>query len=106
MDADDPGTGVSRFPKLARAADGRVAIAWEDDRAGYESVFMRVRSAGAKPEWGPEIAVAPSSGKLGARVPELTWAPDGVHVTWQVWDNTLAPSRIDKHVASRTLRPN
>ena len=43
MDADEPGTALSRFPSLARAKDGRVALAWDDDRAGLEDVYVRVR---------------------------------------------------------------
>ena len=45
MDADEPGTALSRFPSLARAKDGRVVLAWDDDRAGLEDVYTRVRSA-------------------------------------------------------------
>ncbi len=56
MDADEPGTALSRFPSLARAKDGRVALAWDDDRAGLEDVYVRVRSAGGQPQWGPEIS--------------------------------------------------
>ena len=103
MDMDEPGTAVSRFPKLAKAPDGRVAIAWEDDRAGYESIYLRIRSAGPKAEWGPEVVAAPSSGKLAQRVPELAWGSEGVYLAWQVWDYALAP-RVDKHIASRTIR--
>jgi BNR repeat protein len=103
MDMDEPGTAVSRFPKLAKAPDGRVAITWEDDRSGYEAVYLRVRSAGQKPEWGPEILVAASSGKVAARIPDLIWGADGIHVTWAVWDHTLAPARVTKQVGGRTL---
>jgi hypothetical protein len=103
MDQDDPGTAISRFPKLAKAPDGRVAIAWEDDRAGYESIYLRVRSAGQKPQWGPEVLVTPSGRKLAQRIPELTWGPEGVYLTWQVWDYSLEP-RVDKRIASRVVR--
>jgi len=103
MDMDDAGTGVSRFPRLALAPDGRVALAWEDDRAGYEAVYVRVRSAGTKREWGPEILVTPPSGKLAARLPDAVWGPAGLLLVWQIWDNTLAPARIEKRSASRLL---
>lgn len=102
MDMDDPGTAVSRFPKLARARDGRIALAWEDDRAGYESVYLRVRSAGPDPKWGPEILVAPQAGKLGARIPELAWGSEGLHVAWEVWDYSTAP-QIGKRLGGRLL---
>jgi hypothetical protein len=67
MDADEPGTALSRFPSLARAQDGRVALAWDDDRAGLEDVYMRVRSAGERPQWGPEIRVSSPTPKLADR---------------------------------------
>ena len=101
MDTDEPGTGVSRFAKLAKAPDGRVAIVWEDDRAGLESVYLRVRSAGQKPQWGPEVLVAPATAKLAARVPEAAWGSAGLHVSWQVWDHWRAPGGIEKQVDSR-----
>jgi hypothetical protein len=102
MDMDDPGTAISSFPKLARASDGRIALAWEDDRTGYESVYLRVRSAGPNPQWGPEILVAPQAGKIAARLPELAWGPDGLHVAWEVWDYTTAP-QIPKRLGERLL---
>lgn len=103
MDMDEPGTAISRFPKLARVSDGRVALAWEDDREGYESIYLRVRSADGKHGWGPEVLVAPSSGKLAARLPELAWGPGGLYVGWQVWNYTWGPAGVEKHIASRTL---
>ena len=106
MDMDEPGTAISRFPKLAKATDGRVAIAWDDDRAGREGVYVRVRSAGQDPEWGPEVLAAAPTAKLGARLPDLKWGPDGLYVVWETWDYTLAPARISKQIAGRTLRPD
>ncbi len=103
MDMDEAGTANSRFPKLGSAPDGRLALVWEDDRAGYEAVYARVRSAGQKPEWGPEVLVAPAIGKLAARIPQMAWGPGGLYVSWQVWDHTLAPGPIEKRVAGRTL---
>jgi hypothetical protein len=103
MDMDEPGTAFSRFPKLAKAADGRIAIAWEDDRSGYEAVYLRVRSARQKPEWGPEILVSAATGRVAARIPDLIWGSDGVHVTWEAWDHTLAPGHVTKQIGSRTL---
>ena len=64
MDADEPGTALSRFPSLARAKDGRVALVWDDDRAGLEDVYMRVRSVGERSQWGPELRVSSPTPKL------------------------------------------
>jgi len=106
MDMDEAGTAVSRSPRLVRAPDGRVALAWEDDRAGFEGVYARIRPASGKAEWGPEVVVASPSpkGKMAARIPFVAWSPDGLYVVWQTWDHTLAPGRIDKSIASRVIK--
>jgi BNR repeat protein len=106
MDMDEPGTAYSRFPKLARAKDGRVALVWEDDRSGFEAVYLRVRGTGERPEWAPEILVSSPAPKRGARLPQLLWGGvDGVlHIAWEVWDYTLQPARIMKQVDGRALR--
>jgi hypothetical protein len=104
MDMDEAGTAVSRYAKLAKAKDGRVALAWEDDRAGLEQIYLRVRSAGGQQEWGPETRVTTPAPKRGAHQPELLWDPDGaLHLAWELWNMTLAPSRIDKRIDGRTL---
>jgi hypothetical protein len=105
MDADEPGTALSRFPSLARAKDGRVALAWDDDRAGLEDVYMRVRSAGERSQWGPELRVSSSTPKLAARLPQLRWAPDGaLYVAWEVWDHTAGSSNLAKRIDTKVLR--
>jgi hypothetical protein len=103
MDLDEPGTAISRYPKLAKASDGRVALTWEDDRDGNEAVYLRIRSAGQKPEWGPEVVVAPPTPKLAARIPQVAWGKSGLYVLWHVWDHTLAP-RVQKRVATGILK--
>jgi len=104
MDTDETGTAVSQYPRLARAKDGRVALAWDDDRGGFESVYVRVRAAGSNGEWGPEVRVSSPTGKLGSRLPRLLWGPDGLlYVAWEVWDNTLSPP--SKRVDTAVLRP-
>jgi hypothetical protein len=102
VDADEPGTATSRFPKIARAADGRVAVAWEDDRAGHESVYLRVREAGPAGAWGPEVLVAPAGPKKAYRVPSVAWEQGGtVYVSWDVWDHGGGPKRVE----SRAFTP-
>jgi hypothetical protein len=105
MDMDDVGTAVSRYPKLARSRDGRVALAWEDDRGGFEAVYLRVRSTGARPEWGREMVLSSPAPKLAARLPQLLWAPDGMlHAAWEVWDHTLGPANVGKRVDGKAVR--
>jgi hypothetical protein len=106
MDTDDPGTAISRLPDLARAGDGQVALAWEDDRAGFEQIYLRVRSAGDKREWGPEIRVTTPTAKTASHMPQLLWGTDGVlHLAWEVWDMSMAPTHITKQVDGRALKP-
>ncbi len=103
LDVDEPGTGVSRFPAIARAPDGRIAVAWEDDRAGYEGIYVRVRGTG-EPTWGPEMVVAPPGPKTSARAPSLLWGKDGaLHIAWEIWDYALGPTAVTKRIDSRTL---
>jgi BNR repeat-like domain len=106
MDMDEPGTGISRYPDLAVAPDGRVALAWEDDRAGREGIYLRIRSSGTNPQWGPEILVAPPSGQVGARIPDVVWVPSGLYVTWEKWDYTTGLARTVKTISSRVLGPD
>jgi len=108
MDTDEPGTAVSRFPKLARAKDGRVAITWEDDRDGFEAVYLRVRGAGSQAaNWGPEVLATPPATKLAFRLPEVVWGEDGqLYLAWEVWDHTLSPARTTKRVDFHTLQVN
>ena len=105
LDMDEPGTGVSRVPSIARATDGRIAVAWDDDRAGYEGIYLRVRGTGEYPTWGPEVVVAPPPGpRKAARIPRLLWGRDGsLYVTWEIWDYALGPLALTKRIDSRTL---
>ena len=104
LDMDEPGTAFSRSPSIARAADGRIAVAWEDDRAGYEGIYLRVRGTGQHATWGPEVPVASPSPKTGARTSRLLWASDGsLFVTWEVWDHTQGPTTVPKRIDGRTL---
>lgn len=104
LDMDDAGTAVSRFPSIARAGDGRIAVVWEDDRAGHEGVYVRIRSTGRGPQWGPEILVERPTDKKGARQPAVAWAADGsLHVAWEVWDYTAGPLAAARGIESRRV---
>jgi hypothetical protein len=104
LDMDEPGTAVSRYPTIARAEDGRLAVAWEDDRAGHEGIYLRVRAAGQPPAWGPEVVVAPPALKKAARIPSVVWGPGGaLYVAWQVWDFTQGSATVTKQVDGRVL---
>jgi hypothetical protein len=107
IDTDEPGTAVSRFPRIARSDDGRLAVAWEDDRVGHEGIYLRVRSAGQSPTWGPEMVVAPPGPKRGARSPAVLWGRGGaLFVTWEVWDFSQGPLAAMRQVDGRVLLPD
>src|SRR5205823_1933307 len=104
LDMDEAGTGVSRFASLARARDGKIAVAWEDNRAGYEGVYVRVRGIGDKPQWGPEILVEPAGPKKAARTPVALWGKDGTaYLTWELWNYTAGPMNITKCLDGRAM---
>jgi hypothetical protein len=106
LDMDEAGTAVSRFATATRAADGKIAVAWEDDRAGYEAVYLRVRSAGAQPTWGPEILVEGAGVKKGARQVAMLWMPDGsLEVAWEAWNYRAGPLAVSKRIEGRRLSP-
>lgn len=105
MDMDEVGTAVSQYPRLARAADGRVALVWEDDRAGFEGVYLRVRSAGDGREWGAERLLSSPGSKLASRLPQVLWAPAGtLHVAWEVWEHAVGLQVATKRVDGKALR--
>jgi hypothetical protein len=105
IDADDAGTAVSRAPKLARAADGRIALAWEDDRSGREGIFLRIRDRGPAKAWGKEARLTPPGQKAG-RLPDLLFGADGkLYAAWEVWDYSLGQSLVTKSVDGRVLKP-
>jgi hypothetical protein len=104
LDMDEQGVAMSRFSSIARAADGRIAVAWEDDRAGYEGIYLRVRGSGAQPAWGPEIMVEPPSSRKAARVPAVLWGTDGsLYVAWEVWNYAAGPMAVTKRIDGRKL---
>jgi BNR repeat-like domain len=107
LDMDEPGTAASRFPGIARAEDGRLAVAWEDDRAGHEGIYLRVRAAGQSLAWGPEVVVAPPGPKKAARIPSVLWGRGGaLYVSWEVWDFAQGPAAVTKQVDGRILFPD
>jgi hypothetical protein len=104
LDTDEAGTAYSRFPVIARTADGRVAVAWEDDRVGYEGIHLRVRGTGDGATWEPEVTVAPPVAKIAARFPGLAWGKNGaLHVSWEVWDYAFGLQTPAKQIDSRVL---
>ena len=104
LDMDEQGTAMSRFSSIAGAADGRIAVAWEDDRSGYEGIYLRIRSAGAQPTWGPEMLIEPPGPRKAARLPTVLWGTDGsLHLAWEVWNYTGGPMAVTKRVDGRKL---
>jgi Neuraminidase (sialidase) len=102
LDTDDAGTAHSRYPRFARAADGRVIIAWEDDREGWEGIYARVRTGTT---WGPETRVVGPGTKKGVRLPQPLWVgANDVQFSWEMWDYSGGAMRISRQVEQRTLK--
>jgi hypothetical protein len=104
VDQDDAGTAVSRFPELARGPKGEIAVVWDDDRAGFEAVYLRVWDPDRK-RWGAETRLSTPMPKKAARLPHAAWGRDGrLHVAWEVWDHArgLTPT---KTIDGRSLAP-
>jgi len=107
MDADDAGTAMSRYPKISRAGDGRLAVAWEDDRNGFEAVYARIRSAGQAGAWGPEIAVSSPAKQKANRAPSVVWGPGGaLYVAWDVWDFSGGQEHPGRQIDGRVIYPD
>ena len=87
LDADAPGTAMSRYPKLAMNANGGVAVVWEDDRSGYEAVYGRIFSGG---RWSPEAPLGTTlPPKKAGRAPRIIATRQGAfYVVWEIWDYT------------------
>ena len=74
----------ARFPRVA-VAGSRVAVAWQDERAGQRprrpAIYLR-RSEDGGASFGPEILVRALAGR--AMHPDVTLDPEGrAHVVWQ-----------------------
>jgi hypothetical protein len=91
VDADGPGTGVSRYPKLAVNGTGDVAVVWEDDRGGFEAIYGRVFSG---ERWSDEARLGRAlPPKVSARAPRLIATRQGAfYVVWEIWDYSQGPS--------------
>ena len=105
LDMDEPGTAASQFPRIERAEDGRLAVAWDDERAGHEGIYLRVRAAGKSRAWGPEVVVVPPGPKKGARFPSVLWGRGGaLYMAWEVWDFVPGSGAPTKRVEGRLIR--
>jgi hypothetical protein len=107
LDMDEPGTAVSHYPTIARAENGRVAVAWADDRAGHDGIYLRIRAAGQVPAWGPELVVAPAGPKKSAGTPSLVWGRGGaLYVAWEAWESAPGSPSSTKRIDGRILFPD
>jgi hypothetical protein len=106
LDMDEPGTAISSASRIASAEDGRLAVVWQDDRAGGAGVYLRVRTAGPSPAWGPEVVIAPPGPKKSAQAPGVAWGRGGaLYIAWEAWDLAAVPPNATKRVEGRILFP-
>lgn len=87
LDRDDAGTGVSRRPFVAVGPDGRVAVAWDDDRSGFGQILLTWSADGGRTWLDREVRVDTTTGPgEDARGVRLAWDPAGrLHAAWEVW---------------------
>ena len=87
LDADGPGTAISRYPKMAMSVNGSVAVVWEDDRRGFEAVYGRIFSGG---RWNAESLLGQTlPPKKAGRAPRvIATRQDAFYVVWEIWDYT------------------
>lgn len=103
VDADEAGTAFSRFPQLALSARDEVVVVWEDDRQGFEGIYLRVW-AKDRQRWGPERLVVEPGTKTGRRLPRVLALPDGrVALAWEDWAYQPGATTPLKRVGSRVV---
>lgn len=104
LDRDDAGTAVSRLPRVAADGHGRVAVVWEDDRAGGEAIYLTA-SKDAGRTWSREVVVSPpgdrSHSARNAQV-ALDEATGALHVIWEAWEGS-DPTETTKRLGYRRL---
>jgi hypothetical protein len=104
MDADEPGTALSRFPSLARARDGRVVLAWDDDRAGSRT--LRASALGwcatAVGSGNPRV-IARAQARRPAATGSLGAGRSALHCVGSVGSHQrgFQPRQADRHQDSR-----
>ena len=93
-----------RFPSMTRAADGRMAVAWEDDRAGYEGIYLRVRGPGAQGPGGRDHGRAAWSSEDGG---QGAWRAVGSGRfplrDLEVWNYANGPMAVTRRIDGRKL---
>jgi hypothetical protein len=82
-------------------------VAWEDDRNGFEAVYVRIRGTGQAATWGPEIAVSNPGKQKANRAPAVVWGPAGaLYVAWDVWDFVGGQEHPRRQIDGRVLHPD
>jgi Neuraminidase (sialidase) len=102
VDADAPGTAVSRYPRIALSNNGSLAVVWEDDRKGLEAIYGRILSGG---RWSAELKLGETQQpKKAGRVHRVIATPqDAFYAVWEVWDYSLGGGAV-KSIEGTVLR--
>jgi len=84
VNASEGSPATQRHPRAA-AAGGRLYVVWDDDRDGYENVYMAVSQDGGATFGGDVKISASAPGAVVELFPQIAVAPaqDLVYVTWQ-----------------------
>jgi len=76
-------TPVTQRHPRAVAGGGKLYVAWDDDRDGYENVYLAVSTDGGATFGGDVKVSAHPAGAVVELFPQVALAPGGLYVTWQ-----------------------
>ena len=100
MRVQDDFGGVARqwHPSVAGHNDGRLLVAWTDEREGNSDIMM---SAYIDDEWDEDMPLSGASGPAEQAHPTIILDKDGrLHIAWIERDNRDAPTRLKYMVGS------
>ena len=101
---DDFGNEIAQWhPAIGADRQGRVAVAWDDDRDGTPDIWLAWRTANG---WSDNLAVPGASGPGVQSDPSLVLDEAGnLHLAWVEKTDLNSPSRIRYVVGRRVTAP-
>lgn len=103
MRVQDDFGGVARqwHPTVTGSNDGRLLVAWTDEREGNSDIMM---SAYSDEEWDEDMPLSGASGPAEQAHPSIILDKDGrLHIAWVERDSRDAPTRLKYMVGSTPL---
>ena len=104
MRVQDDFGGVARqwHPTVTGSNDGRLLVAWTDEREGNSDIMM---SAYSDEEWDEDMPLSGASGPAEQAHPSIILDKDGrLHIAWVERDSRDAPTRLKYMVGSTPVQ--